>query len=179
MNQMMKWIIGFGIFWVIVITGVIVFSQTYNGQKIPVQTSFPELNLKNIDNSGPEVGGEIITEESPKQLVTRYLQYVNANEIDAASGLVDPNKLLEYSSTHKDISPQDALKAFVTIFKEGDANSFTVSNESLQGAQATVVAQVKVKNGSNLQFTFSLHEFQESEHGSNYRFWNIVKIVSK
>jgi hypothetical protein len=175
----LKWIAWIGIFWVLVIAGVIVYSHSYKGQRIPIQTSFPELNVKDIQNSGPEAGGEIVAEETAKQVVTRYLQYVNAGQIDPASGLVEPNKLMEYSSAHKDIAPQDALKAFVTIFEVGTADSFTVSKESLQGAQATVTAQVKLKTGKSLEFTFMLHEFQESEHGSNFRYWNIVSIGKK
>ena len=174
-KQLKIWV-GVGIGWIVLIVSIMVYSNSYKGKTIPIQTNFPELSYDSHVDSGPEDGAVLLNEEPPEQLVTRFMQYVNAGLIDEASGLVDPNALMDYTSRHKEMKTQDALNHFVMIFKKGEAKGFKVSKTSSEGAITLVYGRVELKTGETLVFDFNLRLFQESSHGEGGRYWNILSI---
>ena len=173
----MRWVMPVVVVWILLIAGIILYNNWNVGKSVPLQPEpIEKFTLEEIENSGPEVGDTLEMTEPPAAVITRFLQYVNAGDVDLASGLIEPNVLLNYSSSRKDVSAQDAVKELVSIFPAGSATEIQVGKEKIEGQRAQVQTLVVTSKQRN-KLSFDLVQLGEPEdvgHGAHEAYWFIV-----
>ncbi len=172
---MNKWTVIIGI-WLVAIIGIILYSHSFKGQHV---SNLPPAASIDPKFEGPEVGDLIENQESPQQLTSRFLQYVNAGDYENASGLINPNSLLTYTSTRKEMSPHDALVAYVRIFAPQEVQSMQVSVGEVLGGNASVPVRITLKSSKKVDMIFQLQEFVTEGHAQTDRYWKIMSYEIK
>lgn len=170
----MKWAIGIGGLWLVIIIGLLIYSHIPKSSTSLTTPQQHELSSEQIQNSGPVVGDEIQQEESPDQVITRYLQYINDGDINNASSLVEPNTLLEYTSNLKGMSGHAAVEKFVTLFPEKSATNLEIIGVTISGNEANINVSVKFKSFKTKSYSFKLKLLVEDSHLKE-QFWLITK----
>jgi hypothetical protein len=162
--------------WAASIAGILIYNQWNKWEHIKVSPDpLPIFSKKEMEESGPDVGGSIVNEETPSQLVARYLQYINGGLYDEAASIIEPNILMEYTTKRRDLSVHDALISYVRLFPKGGAKTIRVGKGSFVSVDASVDANVELTTGENIVLTFSLHIYNENEHGDSSKYWLVVE----
>lgn len=170
----MKWVIGVGGLWLVIILGLLIYNHSLNSVGSTDSPQEHKLSQEQIDKGGPVVGDEIQKIEKPDQVITRYLQYINDGDINNASALVEPNTLLEYTSKQKELSSHDAVEKFVTLYSKKSAQHIQIIGVDLTKNEAKVTAEVKFNSMKARKFSFELSLITEDSHHAE-QYWLIIK----
>lgn len=160
------------IFWLVVITGLIIFNIYYTGEKVKTTPNYIQFNEQDILTSGPEIGATLTQQELPSEVIARFLQHINVGEYDEASGLMEPNYLYEIVSAGD--SSIDGFKKFFHIFSPGEMKSLRVETKIEGNLQSEVKAVLEIENQEKIEFTFYLREYPDGSHEETNWLWMIV-----
>jgi hypothetical protein len=172
---LLKWIVICVVFWILLITGLVVYAQIYKNKTIDISQgeTIPITSLDKYVGDGPLVGDQILGEESPKQVIIRYLNYINAGNYDVAAGLIDANVIMDYTSKHKEMSVKNAMIKYLSVFQPLEGVNVNLNQLDLHGGYAEILAKIKLANQKVITVRFLLQENRESTHGTGEIYWII------
>ncbi|MDQ0896339.1 MULTISPECIES: hypothetical protein [unclassified Paenibacillus] len=171
----MKWVIGIGGLWLVIIICLIIYSHSPHSSTSLKSPQQHDISSDQIQKGGPVVGDEIKKEETPGQVITRYLQYINDGDIDNAASLVEPNKLLEYTSNQKGLSAHAAVEKYVTLFPKKTAANLEITGTNISETEANINVNVKFNSLQTKSFSFTLKLLVEDDGHQKEQFWLITK----